>query len=78
MFIIDTKNKKSNTIAFSLIKEYELKFDIVHGLIIIKSENNDNFRLSEVAFQMNLSQKGNVCKICETNGETVCGHLTFT
>ena len=40
---------------------------------------DETFRLAEMAFQMNFQQKkGFVCPLCETLGETVCGHLTFT
>ena len=42
-------------------------------------EDYDNFRLCEMAFQMNFRQKrGLVCPMCETKGKTTCGHLTFT
>lgn len=36
-----------------------------------------NYRLCEMAFQLNYRQTGVVCPVCEKEGLDVCGHLTF-
>lgn len=37
-----------------------------------------NFRLAEMAFQMNYKQVGYLCSVCEEDGiKGACGHLTF-
>jgi len=36
-----------------------------------------NFRLAEMAFQMNYRQVDSVCPVCYKEGEDLCGHLTF-
>ncbi len=39
---------------------------------------NDEFRLAEMAFQMNYRQIGSMaCSVCEKAGMQICGHLIF-
>lgn len=37
----------------------------------------EDFRLAEMACQMNYHQLKGPCPICKESGETHCGHLTF-
>lgn len=37
-----------------------------------------DYRLAEMAFQMNYGQVGMVCPVCEKKRLSVCGHLTFS
>ena len=54
--------------------------NVAEGFIKVMPLDNDtyNFRLCEMAFQMNFKQGGRVCPVCEKNGATTCGHLHFT
>jgi hypothetical protein len=79
VFVIHTTDKDTATMAMDLLDGYNVKYNVEDERIVVIStkEPDDEFRLAEMAMQMNLRQVGRVCPICEANGETVCGHLTF-
>lgn len=82
MFIIESEDAKMTGAAINLITEYDVNFTIHNdeNLIIIKvmerDDNYEDYRLCEMAFQMNYRQKGTVlCGHCDE--EVACGHLVF-
>jgi len=54
--------------------------DEPNSIVLVVYKNKDageNFRLAEMACQMNYPQVGMVCPVCEKKGLDICGHLTF-
>jgi hypothetical protein len=50
---------------------------VMYMKVIHTTETHADFRLAEMACQINYHQIGGVCPICKEEGEAHCGHLTF-
>jgi len=51
---------------------------VYKNLLVPFLDASENFRLTEMACQMNYYQVGSMtCPVCEKEGLDVCGHLTF-
>ncbi len=84
-FIVNITTADSALLALFLLSNYML-----HTQILSDSENHNStkivvfdefrggdFRLAEMAFQMNFKQVGTVCFVCEGEQLHTCEHLTF-
>lgn len=83
MFIVETDCNETIAAAFKMLAEHKVNFHVsntdTHIVIIvsIRDDMYDDFRICEMAFQMNFRQKGTpLCGHCKD--EVACGHLVFT
>ena len=80
-FYVSTSCPEDYEAASELIMEYIESVDVVFvgDREIVVYEKGINFRLCEMAFQMNWHQShGWACPCCASQDVEVCGHITFT
>lgn len=89
MFVVKCKNAFDYGVVTNILSTYDvhIKMDVGVTTMLVVTERNGNeqdYRLCEMAFQMNMRQEGNLCPVCRARieetgeGDAVCGHLTFT
>jgi len=83
MFVVKASNVAEVKRVKYMLHDFNVLVNVEHKkdtLFVVKRRegNYGPFRLAEILFQMNYHQCPiNVCPVCASNGENLCGHLYF-